>query len=247
MCARAASPTPRAFGRAEDLEFDFALAQGAARADLVTALLEACGGEGDADHWWAQPLGARIAALLAVLRRSQGGDSLDLRLRCADPGCNEVFEIALPYVALQAPPPRAVACVLPGARQVQMRPATGDDLRRWRAAGAASGEAALQMMIDSLRLSGEAGVDDGPALAEAIATMDPLVDFSVSCHCPACGSEDEHAVDLESQALSRLALLQRALLRQVHIFASRYGWSESEVLAVAPARRARYLDLIESG
>lgn len=247
MSAHAALSTPRAFGCAEDLQFDFALAQDAARADLVTVLLAACAGGGDADHWWAQPLGTRIAALLEVLQRSRVGDSLEFRLRCLDSSCNETFEIALPFAALRPPPPLPATCTLPGAREVQIRPATGDDLRRWRAAGAASGEAALQMMIDSLLLSGEAGVEDQPALAEAIAAQDPLVDVSVSCRCPVCGSENEHTIDLEGHALSRLAKLQHELLREVHLFASHYGWTESEVLAVAPARRARYLELIESG
>jgi len=31
----------------------------------------------------------------------------------------------------------------------------------------------------------------------------------------------------------------------VHALASRYGWTEREILAVAPARRARYLELID--
>jgi hypothetical protein len=53
------------------------------------------------------------------------------------------------------------------------------------------------------------------------------------------------AVDLESLALASLARRQRALLREVHCFAVHYGWTESEVLAVPPTRRARYLAFIE--
>jgi hypothetical protein len=75
--------------------------------------------------------------------------------------------------------------------------------------------------------------------------MDPLVDFTVSCTCPACGDAQEVAVDLESFALASLARRQRALLQEVHRFASHYGWTESDVLAVPPARRAHYLLLIE--
>jgi hypothetical protein len=242
MSASAATCTPRAFGRAEDLAVDFALSP---RAELVTELLAGCAGAGDAAHWWAQPLGMRIAALLRVLQRSLGGDSLELALRCSRSGCGEAFEVALPFAALQAGPAQPVPCMLPGSREVSLRLATGDDLRRWRDAGAQSGEDALGLMIRSLLLSGEAGIDDEPALAEAIAAQDPLVDFGVSCRCPACGTDQELGIDLEAQALSRLAALQRALLREVHVFASHYGWTEREVLALPAARRARYLALIE--
>ena len=56
---------------------------------------------------------------------------------------------------------------------------------------------------------------------------------------------DEVAVDLEALALRRLYARQDALLATVHRLASRYGWTESEVLAVPARRRARYLALIE--
>jgi hypothetical protein len=242
MSARAALDPPRAFGRAEDLAVDFALSP---RAELVTELLAGCAGAGDAAFWWAQPLGTRIAALWRVLQRSLGGDSLELTLRCQQAACGEAFEISLPYAALQAPTAQPVACALPGDREVSLRLATGDDLRRWREAGAESGEAALSLMIRSLLLSGEAGIDDEPTLAEAIAARDPLVDFGVSCRCPACGTEQDLAIDLEALALARLAAMQRALLREVHVFASHYGWTEREVLGLPAARRARYLALIE--
>ena len=100
-------------------------------------------------------------------------------------------------------------------------------------------------MLDSLVLAGQAGPEDEAAVSASIAAMDPLVDFTVSCHCPACGAPNEVAVDLEALALARLVGRQWALLQEVHRFASHYGWTESEVLAVPPARRAGYLALIE--
>lgn len=247
MTASTTPLAPRAFASARDLAFDFALADQPERADLVTELLAACAGGGDADHWWGEPLGVRVAALLGVLQCSLGGDRLEIALQCGRAACAERFEIALPYAALPRPSPHAATCELAGARTVQVRAATGDDLRRWRAAGAPSGEAALAMMIESLVPSGEAGIGDEAALAEAAAALDPLAAFEVTCLCPACGAEQDLAIDLEAQALARLEALQRSLLREVHVLASHYGWTESEVLALAPARRARYLQLIENG
>jgi hypothetical protein len=76
-------------------------------------------------------------------------------------------------------------------------------------------------------------------------SFDPLVDFSVASTCPACGATAELPVDLEELALSRFAVRQRALLQEVHVLASRYGWSEDDILALPPARRARYVRMIE--
>ena len=100
-------------------------------------------------------------------------------------------------------------------------------------------------MLDSLVLGGPIAPGDEAAISASISAMDPLVDFSVSCHCPACGAPNEVAIDLEMLALERLAARQTALLYEVHRFASFYGWTESDVLAVSPSRRARYLRLIE--
>ena len=36
-----------------------------------------------------------------------------------------------------------------------------------------------------------------------------------------------------------------ALLHEVHRLASAYGWSEAQILALSPARRAQYLALVE--
>ncbi len=138
-----------------------------------------------------------------------------------------------------------ISLALGADRTLVIRRPTGEDLRRWRDAQPSSRSAAVRLMLDSLVISGQAGPADETVLSTTIAALDPLVAFSVTCHCPACGARNEIDVDLETLALARLAIRQRVLLREVHCIASRYGWTESEVLAVSPARRARYLELIE--
>ena len=44
--------------------------------------------------------------------------------------------------------------------------------------------------------------------------------------------------ELEAQA--------KRLLRSVHVLASAYGWSESEILALSEARRDAYVELVQS-
>jgi hypothetical protein len=82
-------------------------------------------------------------------------------------------------------------------------------------------------------------------IAAALAAADPLVSFTVSCTCPACGQPNETTVDLEMLALRRIAARRQALLQDVHALARAYGWTERETLAIPPERRAEYRQLID--
>jgi hypothetical protein len=236
----------RAFGGAMDLDLDFA---GPDRQGLVTALLAQCSEPGDAAFWWRQPVSARTAGLFRVVALTERCEQIPLVRRCPAASCGETFEVELPIgtIARAGATTGTLTVRLAGDRVVAMRLPTGDDLRRWREARPHSQAAALRLMLDSLVLDGEIGPDDEAAVQDRIADSDPLVDFSVSCRCPACGVPSEMHVDLEALALVRLFTRQRALLHEVHRFATHYGWSEADVLAVPAARRARYLALIEDG
>lgn len=233
--------TVRVFGGAgEDLDFDFAHGD---RAALVTALLDTCAAT--PQGWWAQPVGARTAALLALLRASESRDALMLTLRCG--ACGAPFEIELEHQALADLGRAAPQLQLPreGAEPLTLRLPTGEDLRAWHALQPTTHDAAARSMLERLCVDGKPLPGDEAAAAAALAQADPLVAFSVACSCPSCGAAAEHDVDLESLALQRLAARQRGLLHEVHALASHYGWTEAQVLAVPPARRAQYLDLIE--
>ena len=234
----------RPFGHAVDLDLDFGQPD---RPGLVTALLVHCVEPGDAAFWWSQSIGARTAALLRLVALTEDRDRLSLNARCVSRECGEPYEFTLPLRSLPGGDVDAgpVQVHLDEGRTLTMRRPTGEDLRRWREGAPASRADAMRMMLDSLVLAGQALPDDEAAVSASIASLDPLVDFSVLCQCPACGTPNEVAVDLEALALVRLAGRQRALLHEVHRFASAYGWTESDVLTVPRARRARYLAFIE--
>jgi hypothetical protein len=234
----------RALGTAEDLELDF---RDDDRPSLVSALLARCGA-GDESYWWQQTVGARIAALIRLLAITERSSRLELQSRCMQPACRQMFEfeLSLPALVEMIPPGTPLEVVLEGDRRVSMRCAVGEDLRQWRAARPSSRDEAVATMISTLMIDGTAGPEDNQALAEAISARDPLVDFSVACACPICGVSQAVTVDLEAIVLGRLDARQRALVGEVHRLASRYGWTEAEVLALPPSRRARYLALIEA-
>jgi hypothetical protein len=239
------SPGWRAFGTAADLDVDFASDD---RPAVVTALLAACAAPGDSAYWWAQPVGERVAAMLRLLAISTGVEALALQARCPRPACGELYEFELPLERLLAQP-RAVGPVrvrLDGERMISLRPPCGRDLSAWRQwRGEPVGELRARMLA-SLLIDGHAAADDEPAIAEALSAVDPLSGFAVDCPCPACATASAVRVDLEALALGHLARMQRALLREVHVFAGHYGWSEAQVFAVPPARRMRYLAMIEA-
>jgi len=236
--------TLRPFGQVEDLELDLATAD---RPALVTALLVRCGDAHDNEFWWAQSVGSRTAALLRLLALSGGGEAMDIALSCPQPSCGKPFEVAVAFAALTEDSATAepITAILSGRRTVVMRRPTGRDLRDWQPIQWRSHPEAVGAMLAALVVDGDAGPEDEPAVSEAIAASDPLVAFTVTCACPSCGVKSDLQVDIEGLALAKFAARQRALLCEIHVLASHYGWSEREILAIAPQRRARYLGLIE--
>jgi len=242
----------RPFGRAQDLELEFANGN---RPALVTALLDHCSDAPGPDYWWNQTVGVRIAALLRVLALTEGNErAISAMLRCTKPQCGETFEVELSVGdLLPAQPAGNVAAAEPIAISLQtgrsalLRRPTGRDLGNWRAFHHATRGEAIAAMINELLIDGSIDPDDEPMVAEVMAEHDPLIAFAVACTCPVCGADSEKRIDLEEIVLARLNARQRALLREVHVLASRYGWSEREILGIAPARRARYLQMIEEG
>jgi hypothetical protein len=226
-------------GRSADLEIDFAHPD---RPALVTALLAACMPPHDDAHWWACSVGERHRALLALLRTT-AAPSPAQPSTC--PACGQRLEFELPIDALAAgaadDTPVDVAV---GERRLRMRRPTGRDLQAWQAHARTPPTRAA--MLQALLVEGELRPEDEDAAAQALAQADPLVDFAVQAACPHCGESAGHQVDLESMALATLADRQRAVLQEVHRLASRYGWTESQVLAVPPWRRAHYLRLTET-
>jgi len=233
----------RPFGHAEDLDLDFGQAD---RQSLITTLLAHCDEPRDAAFWWSQTVGARIAALLQLVALTERRESLALSARCARTACGATFEFELPLPPLIASAGDVGTFELQlGERKLRLRRPIGQDLRQWRQAQPASRAAAVRLMLDTLLVEGTVHLEEAAPVAERITAADPLVDFAASGPCPLCGVTSEVPIDLETLALQRCHAQQRALLREVHCLARHYGWTEPEVLAVPPARRAQYLALLE--
>jgi hypothetical protein len=84
------------------------------------------------------------------------------------------------------------------------------------------------------------------AMVEHMAQADPQADIQLSLMCPQCGHQWQVAFDIASFFWSEIDAWANRILREVHILASRYGWSEMDILALSPWRRQLYLDMVNA-
>lgn len=200
-------------------------------------------------------LSARNAALLALRARLFGARQA---LLAACPRCGETLEFAVDCDALAhslAPPPDAqpaheLRCA--GYRVGYRAPDIGD----WRAATAA-GDFAAALMRRCVAHCEDA--DGAPcdcaalpapvadALSDALDALEPgaCVDFDLSC--PECATRWSAPMDCGAVLYREVRTRAESMLVEVDALARAYGWSEAQVLALSPTRRAAYLQLVGAG
>jgi hypothetical protein len=187
-----------------------------------------------------QANGAFVATLAAL-----GEHTLDTLATC--PGCGAPVEIAVPLDALPAAPPdgpAAPGAVTVGAATLSYRVPSVADLAAAHACPDADAAEALLVTrtlgpgVDPALLAGAAAAIDG---------RHPLLAPRVDVRCGACDAGFTAGLDLAEAAWAGLAAAAARLLDEVAYLARAYGWSEAEVLAVPPARRARYRQLVDDG
>ncbi len=82
------------------------------------------------------------------------------------------------------------------------------------------------------------------ALTTQMAESDPQADVQLALTCPACGHDWQATFDILPFLWAEIHAWAQRLLREIHLLASAYGWSESEILALSPWRRAMYLQMV---
>ena len=94
-------------------------------------------------------------------------------------------------------------------------------------------------------------VEAGDQLAEEIldkvltrlSRQEAQADIRLRIACPACSHTLEPLFDIASYLWRELDDWARKTLREIHVIASRYGWSETEILRMSARRRRTYLEL----
>ncbi len=184
------------------------------------------------------PLGARDAALLA-LRCVQFGARLEATADC--PRCAECLSFGLDLQALQLPAATVAAVEVRGQR---LRLPSSRDLAA--VAQAADAAEAVRGLLARCGLGEAAAALPEDALAEfdaALSAADPQADLSLALACEACGHRFEADLDPAALLWQDVDRLARRTLQDVDTLARAYGWSEDQILALAPPRRAAYVEL----
>lgn len=230
--------------------------RGAAADHVARALLLAAAADHPPNRPVAQlPVGVRDRLVLD-LRERWYGRRIEAVARC--PGCG--VELDLEFTvddarwAAQGGGAEAHEVQAEGYR-VRIRPLTSRDLLQAGAvgeAGAARRALLAGCVVEAAGAAGPVAPADLPpgvvtAVAEALAALDPGADVRVSLTCEACGHRWDSPFDVPVFVWAEVERSALSLLREVHVLAGAYGWSEAEVLSLTAVRRRAYLALVTDG
>ena len=82
------------------------------------------------------------------------------------------------------------------------------------------------------------------ALVEQMGELDKAGDVRLDVNCPQCRDSSQAIFDIESFFWKEINAWANRVLGEVHTLASRYGWSELDILNMTSWRRQVYLNLI---
>lgn len=177
------------------------------------------------------------------LRRAMFGDRMECLADC--PACGETQEFSLSASALLDElrgPPVEERFEWEG-HTVTLRPLDSRDLAA--AAHARSQEAAAQVLRD--RAMAGAGPFDESVLAQIesrIEAREAAADIALDLSCPNCGHAWTDLFDIEALLGREVETSATQLLRELAVLATRFGWSERELLVMPASRRRAYLEMV---
>jgi hypothetical protein len=191
-------------------------------------------------------LGARNARLIA-LREQTFGPRLDVVADC--PRCAEQLEFGLSTFDLTAQPAEgedgAALEVESGGQRLGFRPVDSRDLAA--IVGCQDPGEARQLL--ARRCLSEPNAGDLPPdvvdeLARRLAECDRQAEILLDLACPSCGHAWQLAFDIGSFLWAELSAEAQRLFHEIDALARAYGWREADILALSPARRHLYLEMV---
>jgi hypothetical protein len=76
-----------------------------------------------------------------------------------------------------------------------------------------------------------------------MASADPGADIDLAFDCPECGHRWQEVFDINGFLWREIHAWAKRTLRDVHVLARAYGWTEPDALSLSPTRRQIYLEL----
>ena len=184
-----------------------------------------------------RPLGS-IGTSLLRLRAANFGPRIDAHADCRHCGERLAFTLDVDVLLQDTLDDAHATTEVAGLR---LRAAS---LRDLAAVATLSAEQATRALLARCTLAGRSDtLDDGARaqVEDALEALDPQADCALALRCVACGQDGTAQLDAAALLWDEIEVRARALLHEVHQLASAYGWSEPQVLALSPARRATYL------
>jgi len=136
-----------------------------------------------------------------------------------------------------------------------IRKPTGRDQIQWQNMSFLDENSALKDIVKRLLISKDKNNSDilGRVLKKEnidiinkkMKDFDPLIDFEIEITCPYCNEENSYIIDLEGHSLDKMHQSQQKLLGNIHHIASKYHWSENQILSLPLWRREEYISLIK--
>lgn len=191
--------------------------------------------------------------LLFRLHSLTFGSELEGVVDCAE--CGETLEFTLDLAPLASRPSADMAKEVElrvGEFELRIRPLIVGDVRA--AAGCADQEVARRLLGERSVVSAMVdGEEVQPMrlpesvisrIGAELASVDARAEILVELNCSRCAAVVSRLLDPGELLWSEVRSLAGRLLEEVHTLASAYGWTEREVLAMSPVRRAAYLELV---
>lgn len=184
---------------------------------------------------WSIPKRDRV---LFAFRARVFGDAIDAVTRC--PRCDEPLEMLLSLATVQPRgrgPTGDARTVRLGRRRIRCRLPNTEDLMA--VAGLADAAAARAALLERCIES-----DDGASRERAAALLpaEPT-DVRLTLTCPACAHAWDTPFDIAAFAWREVDEWAERTLREIHVLARAYGWSEHDILTLGARRRQTYVEM----
>lgn len=197
------------------------------------------------------PIGERDAQLLTLCERLFGAQLVSV---ATCPQCGERLQLTLNTPDLKVPAGVSLEPLTLTVDRYSIRYRLPNSTDLLALPGCDSAEAGRQLLLT--RCIQSVQTDDGDQAIEALpndvtaaviahmAQADPQADVQFDLNCPACQHHWLAAFDIAAFLWDEIAGWAQRILREVHVLASAYGWSEADILSMSATRRQSYLDLI---
>lgn len=190
---------------------------------------------------------------LLDLREAMFGGEMPCLFDCA--ACGGVVEFTLAVADLRLPygDTGDLHEIAVDGHVVGFRVPAWDDVADLGGASGPEAERRLLALCVVAASRGDAPVaaDELPdAIAEAVsarlAEIDAQAQIRLDLACPACSNRASAAFDIVGHLWAEFDARSRQLLREVHVLACSYGWSEAAILAMSPTRRRVYIEFVDA-